>query len=1685
MINFLNIFANDYNDLWKELDDALDRDHPKTAMSILEKIADKAQSQKDYGELLAAQIYHARIESEVTPDSLTNAINRLKVQAVEAEGIDATLAAVYNTVLGRICDLAKLPEDSSEKVLTSSEYYDLALRNPDILAATKISAYKRMVSQNYDDRIFNNDLLSLIGHEAERYQFLRDYYMNHGNRTAACIEQLNLVNQYAFTDDDLGITNKRKMLNESMEMFADCPESALFAYEYYKTLKDDSDVSEQTVYQYLVDAVAKYDVIAKKTNNDAYCNVLRNALTTLISSRFSLDVDKEIVLSGIKNVKDLKIEFMQIKATGKDHFYLYNEDTYKKACSLATGFVHTINVSYDRPVWQTHKDTLKMPELPYGVYIVKAFNDKISCHAMLYHTGITLLTIGTEKRTKSRVIVVSKDTGAPIANANVELIKNNWRKDPTIKRLTTDANGELNVTETDTYDEIWVSTKKDVAFQKRSFGTYFQYSKDIHSRNIVTLFTDRTIYRPGQTIKGSIIVHNSKDTDSIHVVPNYTTKVALYNAESKNIASVNVTTDNMGNGAFEFAIPTDGKNGSYTIYCENASSSVRIEEYKRPTFEVNVVDADKYDDVIEYDEKGETPTIDVVFKANTYSQIPVQDAEVTYSIHRESDMWAWWRYYYDDPTEQRTIASAVTTTTDANGKVTVPLTLSLPEKSRMRYAFIINVKVTDKSGESHEKTLRIMACHSSKNKKIEKENSDKTKPEFELSAKAFSANGDKLTFTMRNAKPAKTYAYYMIMAEGKILESSRVEFVSEYKRQFTYKPEYGNALYLTYAWVMDGKLHTFTETVLRPQPDLKLPVKWTTFRDRTQPGSMETWSLKVGKENEKTLATLTATIYDKSLDALVPANWWINVIQNSFSYSAYWSHLMNEGASTHGSENVKRLDERNRFYFATLREEMLPYYSFYPRYVGGGTRMLRKGRILESGAAPMVMSEMAVVEKSVALNSKEKSYNSVASDSVSAAPKEKEVDLSAFVRTNLNETAYFNHSLHSDEDGNICLSFQMPETMTTWRLLGLVHDEKMRYSMLDTTCVAKKDIIVKPNAPRFLRQSDRSIFAATVSNTTQKAMQADVVMQLLIPETNAIVWQKTEKVNIDAEGTTAVEFASPAIDCDSLLVFRIAATATDGSSDGEQHYIPVLPATQLVTTSRAFTQHRPGSYIKDISDLFFDDSTERTLTVKYVPQAVQMIVDAIPSVTHPERKDAMSIASAVYVSSLFHSGDTLNTKLIKELGDLQLSNGSWPWWQGMRGSVCTSVVVARLLARLEMQGASSEKTTKMLTNVLPYIKNVITDEAKDLRKLQKEYPKRKFHPSEICTDVLYIFALGKNSNNAKAISILSKNKKDVDYLLGLMEKASPEMTIYGKAHSAALLSYYGRKKKALEHLESMKQYSVCTEEAGRYYDSPNAYYSWRNYRIPSEVAAIEAMRIVEPQDTTTVEEMKRWLLHEKRTQQWDNSINTADAVYAFLLGESYQPTDSLNDDGKYSILLDDKEIMSDSLITVTDAKTLKVDKQSEGTSWGAVFVSQRAPLTSLKTMGSGFKVRREIITDKPFLSVGDRVTIRITIDADRDYDYVEVTDNRAACLEPVNQMSGYSSAIAAGTARGSYSGYYRVTHDNNTEYFFDQLAKGTHIIETDYYVDRSGIYRQGSCTVTCTYAPEYRAIYAPEDVTVK
>ena len=580
-----------------------------------------------------------------------------------------------------------------------------------------------------------------------------------------------------------------------------------------------------------------------------------------------------------------------------------------------------------------------------------------------------------------------------------------------------------------------------------------------------------------------------------------------------------------------------------------------------------------------------------------------------------------------------------------------------------------------------------------------------------------------------------------------------------------------------------------------------------------------------------------------------------------------------------------------------------------------------------------------------------------------------------------------------------------------------------------------------------------------------------------------------------------------------------------------------MPDKEYVTKTVPYTQHEPGVKTIDLTKLFPQGTTQQKLTIEYTNNPAWMMVQSLPVLGQPCEHSAIDQAASYYSNLLAKSllaqspqvkktfdlwkqesnhnsqFSTLNSQLEKnqELKDLILTetpwvqdadreseqkqrladffdengiasrletavaklqklqnpDGSFSWYPGMQGSTYITVAIEEMMFRLNRMAGMQNDTKQMQDKAFKYIGKEMVDLVKEMKKREKKGYKPTF-PSFTALRWLYLCAIdGRQLDN--------EVKTANDYLIALLKKDIKRQTIYEKALTAIVLAQHGETKRAAEYVQSLKEYTVYTEEMGRYYDTPRASYSWYDYKIPTEVAAIEAIQAVTPKDKETVDEMRRWLLQEKRTQMWDTPINSTNAIYAFLNGNQ----NTLNTQGAPSVLAIDGNPVElpqataglgyvKTAIQEPKGKTFTATKTSEGTSWGAVYAQFFQKTSDIEQSQSGITVKREVLSaGKPLttgaLTVGDRIKVRITIECTRDLDFVQVVDRRAACMEPVKQLSGYQN------------GAYVSPKDYATNYYYYGLSKGKHVIETEYYVDRAGKYESGTCTVQCAYAPEYRA----------
>lgn len=1813
----LQATAQTYDNLWKQADIIAQKEQPKSEIGVMKKIISKATVAKDYGQLLAAEIRQAILWREISPDSLTPNVKRMETEALKAK--DPVLKAVRYAVLGKV-----YREVNGKK---SEEFFKKALEQPELLARNASTGYVPLTLKGVDGSSFNNDLLHLIGFEAdskEAYLLMYTYYDKVENRGAACLCAYKLIEKYR--QDDIREVRKSKYLNtidSLIHVYQDIPEAGELAVEHFRFMEGATDAKPLDKLNYINYALNRWGGWSRM-------NVLRNAQKRLTEPMFQVKDMPQVLRPGekawvqldVRNLQNLNIRLSRLNITADNEYDAQNEATYKMLLKKTTK-LHQKDFSrnyYGRPDYETVKDSIEIGgNLPLGAYLMEVTSDNtgIAPQRELFYVSNLAVMIQQLPDDRHRYVVVNATDGQPVPGAKIVLYDRNY-DDKTGKfkrvihaRMTTDDQGEAYFKNVDGKVLIYTSADK-FAPAKDIYLSRARYYEKKDDEVKYQLFTDRAIYRPGQKVHATAVSYIvKKGLDASVPGKSKELKFILRDANWKQMAEQKATTDEYGTASVDFELPKEGQTGQYSISVNGtATEYIRVEEYKRPTFEIT------FPKVNEKYTWGDTVVVKA--SAKTYAGVPVQGAKVEYQVTRRNQLW-WWGA---GSAGQLVKTDSCVTREDGTFDVEIPLEASLSGKDEadmsdfMRIArffnFEVSAIVTDISGESHEGVMSLplgtkstiltvnlpkrieadslktvtfayrnasgMPIASNLKYRIDGGEWKVAEANAPVAIKEYAASSassahvwksgvhqleaicgtdtlqQKFTlFSIKDTHPmepttewyyqtAKTFPHdgkpvyvqvgssengahivYSIIAGNKLLEKGAWELGdSIVTLPFTYREEYASGVVINYSFVKNGECYARKISIARPLPEKKLNITWKTFRDRLTPGQKEKWTLHVTTPDGKPAkAQLMSVLYDKSLDQLAEHTWEMSLGFSQWLPDCYWkSNLKYYKMGLAGTYPTKYYDEKeldvDKFdgkYFSFSAYMQAVLLSKLERSYGGTVEAVRiekhssvKDELVRDEAKVMRSRGNQMARVGAAAPSANKVFDAVeempqfAGGSGSDAGQYLD---KVQVRENLNETAFFYPALESDNQGNVAINFTLPESVTTWKFMGLAHDKEMRNGCLVDEAVAQKTVMVQPNLPRFLREGDKSTIVVKLFNTSDKKVNGNARMQILDAETQKVVWQKTQGYRIDAEGSATVSFDVQGLK-EGVYINKVVA-AGNGYSDGEQHYLPVLGNRELVVNTLPITLHQQGEQSFDLSRLFLNKEGKQAkgaenakVTVEYTNNPSWLMVKALPSISNPDEENAISLMSAIYANTITthiqkhlslekqpeqnlsqenHSQQNLSQETIRlqnqveKLKKLQNADGSFSWWKGMKGSRYMTTSVAEMMVRLNAVAGVQKSTAKMLTSAINYLSWQTAQEVREMKK--QEEKKHKVSPSEQALHYLYILSMDgrKMKQNQEA---------DKTYLLEKMSKMTGDFTIYGKARAAVVLAKNCQqnadyREKAGEYLQSVNEYAVYREEMGRYYDTRKALYSWRNYKIPTQVSVIEAMQMLKPNDKQTIEELQRWLLMSKRTQSWDTPVNTVDAVYAFMKGNE----SNWNRKAENAVLKLDGKLLPMPQDSTTlgyvktekagKASTLSINKKSDYTSWGAVYAEFKQPLSEIASAESGIKVRRVIVPaesqgrGKAQAKVGEKVKVTLIITADRDYDFVKIVDKRAACLEPVNQLSGYQWGMEC----------YVSPKDNTTNFYFDRLSKGKHFVEMEYYVDRKGNYQSGSCTAECTYSPEF------------
>ena len=1864
---FAPMQAQTYDNLWKELEVLERKDLPKSVISEAMKIYDKAKAEQNVPQMMKAYLTAMQYRSLLTPDSLKVDMNGLEQWASQTGSMEDK--AILYSILGEMT----MPAD----VKKGLGYLQASLKDKDRLLLIPVEKLRPMVRVGEaSKRYFRDNLYNLLARRAiqimQQYRWQAAAKANQTNSLPADMTDMDKFVTYQFVPvSDCDLTAAVMQTYQSLLKAYDTETeregwllTGIDALNYlYRNFSGNfsNDVCQQELRKWI------HTYPAVKTVPEAYLalaqflqyqnnqverlrivregiagypryegiNQLKNIEKEILNASLSLEIataypgEQQSVKVNYKNLTGITLQLYKVNLPVTSAV-LQNRTTHfeSKYARLQREEHFSLKPTTD---YLNVDTTLTIQAPQAGIYFLKAVPDGkkgVSDGTLMNVTALKTIYRPLPDGTLE-LVVVDAVSGQPVSEAEVTIYTEKGGGYSPQQTYQADKQGTLKLDFLNS-NKYWYNahTAADNAMPILNLWKNDYYYKESKRKEVLQLFTDRSIYRPGQTVYVSGLAYEM-EKDSTRVLADKKYTVSLYDANNNETGKVEVRTNGFGSFSGQFVLPSPCLTGYFSLRAADTSVSFKVEEYKRPTFDVTFEPVK-----VEY-QVGDS--IEVVGMAKTFAGAPVQNARVHYNISRS---YAWfWRFMGRGSARWEGEAM-----TDADGKFSVPVHFEIDSDRRESplwyYTYNIQADVTDGAGETQQANLSLPLGSTSmvlnmdnlpdnlvKEKKLEikltamnlsgepvdtpvtyqvvemEEQKDGQEKEgrkvltgtveanksfvpeaiyalpsgnyrLKLSAKdtqgrectasknflLFSLNDKRPPFVITDwfyqdglefdaASPAtvyigssekNVYLLYDVFAGNKRLESKRIELSdSVVSFRFPYKKEYGDGILVSMAFVKDGRLYSHNARIMKPAPEKKLQLKWTTFRDKLRPGQQEEWKLTVlYPDGSPAEAEMLATMYDASLDKIYSAHKLDFGVD--FHYVVpltYWNTSYMRNAYLYVDFPLKRLRAVPLEYSELIipstgrMEAMVVGYGGSPRATLAGALKIR-GR----SAANAVMNQEAVTDMVL----QEEMVETSAQEKVEMGSSEELAETGDIqIRENFAETAFFYPQLRTNEKGEVSISFVLPESLTRWTFMGLAHTRNVDYGKIEATATASKEFMLQPNMPRFVRVGDKANIAASLMNLSDKGVKGTVRMELFNPETEKVFYSQKQKFDVKGGETGHVNFTFEVSDKYAVMACRMVADG-DTFSDGEQRYIPVLTDKQWVTETVPLNVNGEGAHTFSLENLFNKHSktaSEQRLTVEFTAHPAWYVVQALPVVANPQNEDALSWATAYYAHSLaayivkenprikqvfdswkaqggtketFMSNlqknqelknillaetpwlteatneaeqkqriatlfdlNTMNSQLavsVEKLGELQNADGAWSWYKGMQGSRYVTTQVMEMLVRLNAlthQDADS-RMQPMIQKGFEYLGKQAAEEYKSMKEAEKKGAVG-IRPSEQVLRYLYICALdGKAPVDEKV------NRYFIDKLSG----EGKELTIYGKALGAIILQQSGKVAEARLFMQSLMEYSVVTDEMGRYFDTPKARYSWFSYKIPTEVAAMEAIQRI-TKDTKAIDEMKRWLLKQKQTQTWETPIATADAVYALMATGA---SDLLANTGGVEITLG-KEVIrtpADNAIgyikktvsgDVMNIKKVSVDKEGTGMGWGAVYAQYLESMDQIGEQGNGLSVSRQLykgdeaLNESAPLKVGDKITVRLTVKADRDMDFVQIKDDRAACMEPLQAVSGFRW--------GNGLGYYQATKDASTQFFIDQMRKGTYVIEYQVYVNRTGEYQAGIATVQSAYAPEF------------
>jgi len=1184
------------------------------------------------------------------------------------------------------------------------------------------------------------------------------------------------------------------------------------------------------------------------------------------------------------------------------------------------------------------------------------------------------------------------------------------------------------------------------------------------------LFTDRALYKPTDTIYFKVICYKASETRG-EVLANKSVDLVLRHSSSPDtVAQVKLLTNDMGSASGFFTLPAGSKNGRYYIQSRYQTlKSIRVEEYKRPNFNVSltpVADVLCFGDVVK-----QTGTL------QSFAGFSVAGGEVEYSIERrcfcayKTNGWYTWH---------ETVDSGMTLS-DNKGSFTINFLAERPKYPGLRPEdmqdlykadYFITIRAADPQGEVHEARISVPVADIPIDMNI-------LLPEGQTFAGKLIVDKDNVKAvtvegsTLNGTPYGFTGTYTVTDAADKEVKKGR--FTSNEPVAFDFGALPSGQYTMKARTEYRGREITTERTVIvMSTDDRTLPFESRYFYYPVKTEGVLEFVLGTSEDdlylelevfdNDKVLYCEHVHLqkemrkfhidYDPSWRSAVQLVVFGirdgKVIDNMYQFTRPGDVRLDVAIETFRDKTTPATEETMTIRAPEGSELLVSIYdvttdrmgansfSFYPLreypYVGrpsvyttfsGHYRVYRNMVMAKAAGAMVEMEEVPMMRGAVLEDAVVEMADHDAASEESGEEKTPEFE----GRTNFSELIAFYPHLRADQSGVTTVKYTTTDLLSTFRVLVMAHDKRMFVGSDETQFVVNKELMVMPNVPLFATQGDRIVLKSKLVNLSDKQVKGTAYIELSDDQGRKLKLKGTgsQKRTLLAGAQDEVAWGIEVPGGTTKLTAKIWF-ATPTASDGEQHEIQIVPNTVTLTEAASFIigkGHDHKYYEKQLRQQFGAANPK----IEYATYStLDAVKQSLPAAQKPTCENSINWINQLYINQMRNfvlKDDPADYAAFREqafsaLKTFQENDGSFAWFRGMKGNNTITLYILEKLGQLRQVGALTltDSEEKMVRKALASV-----DEMVDLSYARsKDFHAFAYIRAYAVRSLWFDVPL---SDKAKAVyQKFIKGTEDGWQDISILEKAQLCNTMLRAAGTPYDDKSFTKRIKLLR--ESLKDYAVENERVGCYF--PNAVMPFRGLMNSEIYAHAQLMELFaalgEPE---MVDGIAQWLLLQKHNQAWESTVATTDAVHALIASK---------------------------------AKDLK---------FGAVYYTYTTQLAQVKPSGDELRVTRvflrngQSLIDGEKLHVGDKVTVRYQIYNTENRSFVELRAMRPACFYPVDERSYFT-----------WYGFYREVKPSETSYYWELLPEEHTTVTEEFYVTQEGTFNSGLVAIECLYAPEYR-----------